>query len=66
LGGKNGSNGKRHPTLKDRVVVGAGAIVIGPLVIGHDAKIGAGAVVVKDVADGLTVVGNPAKPISKR
>ncbi len=65
LGGKNGSNGKRHPTLKDRVVVGAGAIVIGPLIIGHDAKIGAGAVVVKNVDDGVTVVGNPARPLSK-
>ncbi|MDP2813867.1 MAG: serine O-acetyltransferase [Erysipelotrichaceae bacterium] len=66
LGGKNGSNGKRHPTLKDRVVVGAGAIVIGPLIIGSDVNIGAGSVVVKDVADGLTVVGNPAKPLIKK
>jgi serine O-acetyltransferase len=66
LGGKNGSNGKRHPTLKDRVVVGAGAIVIGPLIIGSDVNIGAGSVVVKDVADGLTVVGNPAKPLVKK
>lgn len=66
LGGKNGSNGKRHPTLKDRVVVGAGAIVIGPLIIGSDVNIGAGSVVVKDVADGLTVVGNPARPLMKK
>lgn len=65
LGGKSSSDVKRHPTLKDRVMVGAGAIVIGPLIIGNDVNIGAGSVVVKDVADGLTVVGNPAKPLSK-
>ncbi len=65
LGGKSSSDVKRHPTLKDRVMVGAGAIVIGPLIIGNDVNIGAGSVVVKDVTDGLTVVGNPAKPLSK-
>ncbi len=60
LGGVSMSPGKRHPTIGDRVVVGAGAKVLGPLVIGSDARIGANAVVVKDVPECATAVGIPA------
>ncbi|WP_082096959.1 serine O-acetyltransferase [Demequina gelatinilytica] len=60
LGGTTMSPGKRHPTIGDRVVIGAGAKVLGPLRVGPDARIGANAVVVKDVPDGATAVGIPA------
>ncbi len=66
LGGTNPSNGvggKRHPTLRDRVVVGSGAQILGPVTVGEGAKVGANAVVSKDVAPGATVVGIPAKPV---
>ena len=62
LGGK-GDGEKRHATIGDRVMLGASAQLIGPVVIGNDVKIGAGAVVVKDIPAGATAVGNPAKPI---
>ncbi len=57
LGGTSLEKKKRHPTLGDRVVVGAGAKVLGALAVGDDARIGSGAVVVKDVPPGATVVG---------
>ncbi|MFP5358923.1 MAG: serine O-acetyltransferase [Actinomycetes bacterium] len=60
LGGTSMSPGKRHPKIGDRVVIGAGAKVLGPVHIGPDARIGANAVVVKDVPDGATAVGIPA------
>jgi len=60
LGGTTMSPGKRHPTVGDRVVIGAGAKVLGPVHIGSDARIGANAVVVKDVPDGATAIGIPA------
>lgn len=60
LGGTTMSPGKRHPTIGDRVVIGTGAKVLGPLRVGSDARIGANAVVVKDVPDGATAVGIPA------
>ena len=66
LGGTNpstGVGGKRHPTLRDRVVIGSGAQVLGPIEVGEGAKVGANAVVTKDVAAGATVVGIPAKPV---
>lgn len=62
LGGRSMSKGKRHPTIGDRVVIGAGAKVLGPITVGDDVQIGANAVVVKDVPDGLVVVGVPGKP----
>jgi serine O-acetyltransferase len=62
LGGK-GDGEKRHATVGANVLLGAGAHLIGPVVIGDNAKVGAGAVVVKDVPAGKTVVGNPAKEI---
>jgi serine O-acetyltransferase len=66
LGGTNpttGVGGKRHPTLRDGVVIGSGAQVLGPVEVGVGAKIGANSVVTKDVAPGQTVVGIPAKPV---
>ena len=63
LGGTGKHAGKRHPTLRDGVIVGAGASVLGPLEIGEGAKIGAGSIVVKDVPANSTVVGNPGKPV---
>lgn len=52
---------KRHPTLCDRVIVGSGAQILGPVTVGEDARVGANAVVVTDVVPGTTVVGIPAK-----
>ena len=56
-------NSKRHPTLMDNVVVGSGAQVLGPVVIGKNAKIGANAVVTKDVPENAVMVGIPAKNV---
>lgn len=61
LGGTSWNKGKRHPTLLPGVVVGAGAKILGPITIGRDARIGSNAVVVKDVPDGATAVGIPAR-----
>jgi serine O-acetyltransferase len=66
LGGTNpstGVGGKRHPTLNHRVVIGSGAQVLGPIDVGEGAKVGANAVVTKDVAAGATMVGIPARPV---
>jgi len=59
LGGRSMNRGKRHPTVGDRVVIGAGAKVLGPITVGHDAQVGANSVVVKDVPPGAVVVGVP-------
>jgi len=64
LGGTSLEKGKRHPTLGNCVVVGAGAQVLGPIKVGDGARIGANAVVLKDVAPGTTMVGIPARPVS--
>lgn len=63
LGGTGKDIGKRHPTIENNVVVGAGAKVLGPITIGAGAKIGANSVVVKDVPKGATAVGRAAKNI---
>lgn len=65
LGGTTWQKGKRHPTLEDGVVVGAGAKVLGPFTVGRGAKIGSNAVVTKPVPAGVTAVGNPARHIIK-
>lgn len=59
-------NQKRHPTLQDDVIVGSGAQVLGPITIGSGARVGANAVVTKDVPAGATVVGNPARVVRSR
>ena len=61
LGGTSWKEGKRHPTLGNGAVVGAGAKVLGPISIGENAKVGSNAVVVKDVPPGATAVGIPAR-----
>ena len=66
LGGTSHEKKKRHPTLKNNVVVGAGAIVLGAITIGENAKIGAGSVVIKDVPAGATVVGIPGKVVGEQ
>ena len=63
LGGTSWNKGKRHPTLEQGVVIGAGAKVLGPITIGKGAKIGSNAVVVKDVPENATAVGIPARII---
>lgn len=66
LGGTNPSDGvagKRHPTLRDNVVIGSGAQVLGPIEVGEGARVGANAVVTRDVLAQTTVVGIPAKPV---
>jgi serine O-acetyltransferase len=63
LGGTSWNKGKRHPTLRNGVVIGAGAKVLGPIVVGEGAKIGSNAVVVKDVPPGASAVGIPARII---
>lgn len=66
LGGTNptsGVGGKRHPTLRNGVIISSGAQVLGPVEVGESAKVGANAVVTKDVAAGATVVGIPARPV---
>ena len=66
LGGTTWQKGKRHPTLENNVVIGAGAKILGPVNIGTGARIGCNAVVVKDVPVGATVVGVPGHVVVKR
>lgn len=61
LGGLTLSKGKRHPTVGDRVMIGAGAKLLGPLSVGHDSRIGANAVVVHDVPANSVIVGVPGR-----
>jgi serine O-acetyltransferase len=63
LGGTGFATGKRHPTVEDNVTIGAGAKLLGPITIGHGAKIGANSVVIHDVPPNSTVVGNPGHPV---
>lgn len=66
LGGTGKIRGKRHPTVEDGALLGAHAIVLGPVTIGRSAKIGAGAVVLSDVSENTTVVGVPAQRVITR
>ena len=66
LGGTSLHKGKRHPTLGDRVIVGAGAQILGPITVGAGARIGANAVVVADVPADATMVGIPARAVQSR
>jgi serine O-acetyltransferase len=63
LGGTGFATGKRHPTVQDNVTIGAGASLLGPITVGHAAKIGANTVVIHDVPPNSTVVGNPGHPV---
>ena len=58
-------NAKRHPTLNDYVIVGAGAQILGPITVGRCARVGGNSVVTKDVPEGMTVVGVPARQLKK-
>lgn len=66
LGGTTWSAGKRHPTLGDGVVVGAGAKILGAIRVGHRCRVAANSVVIETVADGMTVVGIPARAVLPR
>jgi serine O-acetyltransferase len=63
LGGTGFARGKRHPTVQDDVTIGSGAKLLGPVTVGHGAKVGANTVVVEDVPPNSTVVGNPGHPV---
>jgi serine O-acetyltransferase len=63
LGGTGFAAGKRHPTIECNVTIGSGAKLLGPIQVGHGAKIGANAVVIHDVPPNSTVVGNPGHPV---
>jgi serine O-acetyltransferase len=65
LAGTSLAKGKRHPTLQNQVVIGAGAIILGSIIIGEGARIGAGSVVVKPVPAGATVVGVPGRVVEE-
>jgi serine O-acetyltransferase len=66
LGGTSMEKKKRHPTVGNNVVIGAGAKILGAVTIGDGARIGAGSVVVKDVSEGAVVVGIPARPMAEK
>jgi serine O-acetyltransferase len=63
LGGTGFQRGKRHPTVEDDVTIGSGAKLLGPVTVGHGAKVGANTVVIEDVPPKATVVGNPGHPV---
>jgi serine O-acetyltransferase len=63
LGGTGFARGKRHPTVQDDVTIGSGAKLLGPVSVGHGAKVGANTVVIEDVPANSTVVGNPGHPV---
>ncbi len=63
LGGTGKDTGKRHPTIEHGVMIGSGAKVLGPITVGHNAKVAAGAVVIKDVEPNSTVVGIPGRTV---
>ena len=65
LGGTSTKKGKRHPTIGNNVVIGAGAKILGPVKIGDNCKIGANSVVIKDVPPNSTVVGIPGKVVKR-
>ena len=65
LGGKGKENGKRHPTIEDNVMISVGAKIIGSFTIGENSKIGAGAVVLKEVPPNCTVVGVPGRIVKR-
>jgi serine O-acetyltransferase len=65
LGVARTSGGKRHPTVGNNVIIGAGAKVLGPIIVGDNARVGANSVVLDNVPDNTTVVGMPARPVDR-
>ncbi|MBR5315285.1 MAG: serine O-acetyltransferase [Firmicutes bacterium] len=65
LGGTGKDNGKRHPTIGNRVIVSSGAKVLGPFTVGDDVKIGSGSIVLNEIPPGCTVVGIPGKIVKR-
>ena len=65
LGGTGKQKNKRHPTVEDNVMIGAGTIVLGPVTIGANTKIGAGSVVTQDLPPNATAVGSPVMIVRK-
>ncbi|NLO26963.1 MAG: serine O-acetyltransferase [Actinobacteria bacterium] len=63
LGGTGKETGKRHPTVGDNAVIGAGSLLLGSIKVGDNVRVGAGSVVIHDVPDNSTVVGNPGRPV---
>ncbi|KOA20760.1 serine acetyltransferase [Clostridium homopropionicum DSM 5847] len=66
LGGTGKEKGKRHPTVGNNVVIGAGAKILGPITIGDNCKVGANSVVLKNIPEGSTVVGIPGKIVESK
>lgn len=66
LGGTGKDTGKRHPTVGNNVIIGSGAKILGPILIGDNSKVGANSVVLKDVPENSTVVGIPGKVVKKK
>ena len=66
LGGTTWNPGKRHPTLEDDVVIGAGAKILGPITVGKGARVGSNSVVIKDVPECATVIGIPGHVVRDR
>jgi len=66
LGGTSWDKEKRHPTLKDGVVIGAGAKILGPITLGYNVRVGSNSVVVRSVDDNDTVVGIPGRVVIKK
>ena len=66
LGGTGKDKNKRHPTVGNNVMIGAGSKILGPIYIGNNVKIGAGAIVLKNVEDNVTVVGTPINRVIKK
>ncbi len=65
LGGTGKDTGKRHPTICDNVMIGSGAKILGPIVIGENSRVGAGAVVVTDIPANCTAIGIPARAVKR-
>jgi serine O-acetyltransferase len=63
LGGTGKETGKRHPTVGDNVIIGAGSLLLGSITVGDNVRVGAGSVVVQNVPSNTTVVGNPGRPV---
>lgn len=66
LGGTGKDKGKRHPTVGDNVIIGSGAKVLGPILIGNNSKVGANSVVLKNVPENRTAVGAPARIVGEK